>query len=92
MKGNPVMVTTEHRGVFFGYEESRKGSVITLSRARMCVSWEGGLKGVLGLAATGPSQHCRVGPAVERLELLGVTAVSSVTKDAIKRWEKEPWG
>lgn len=32
-----VLVTTAHRGVFFGYAKDTTGPTINLSRARMCV-------------------------------------------------------
>jgi len=33
----PVLVTTAHRGVFFGYASRTDGSTISLRRARNCV-------------------------------------------------------
>ena len=62
----PVLVTTQHRGVFFGYEESRDGTSIVLKRARNCVRWSG-TRGFVGLAADGPNDNCRIGPPAERL-------------------------
>ena len=32
--GRPVLVTTEYRGVFFGYADETSGDVITLKNAR----------------------------------------------------------
>lgn len=90
-KLRPVLVTTEHRGVFFGYEESRKGNTITLRNARCCIRWSSTVKGFLGLAATGPDASCRIGPAAPQIELLKVTSVSAVSDDAVKAWEAAPW-
>lgn len=91
-KERPVIVTTEHRGVFFGYATDTDGDVIELKRARLCVYWSADCKGFMGLAATGPSSGCRIGPAVDSIELRKITSVLAVTSDAVKRWESAPWG
>lgn len=57
-----VLVTTVHRGVFFGYATETDGSIIKLRAARNCIYWDVKIKGFLGLAANGPSAACRVGP------------------------------
>lgn len=92
MKKQAVLVTTAHRGVFFGYMngEIKKDSV-TLTDARNCVYWSVDVKGFLGLAATGPSTSCKIGPKVPSLKLLSVTAVVEVTPEAVEKWEKAPW-
>lgn len=86
----PVLVTTEHRGVFFGYEEVRGENTIKLKRARNCLYWSADTKGFLGLAATGPTSGCRIGPAAD-VELFKVTSISDVTPEAVKAWERAPW-
>ena len=90
----PVMVTTKHRGVFFGYapngHEAMRTGIITLKRCRNCVQWRR-LKGFLALAVSGPSDHCRVGPAACEAELEGVTACVKVLPEAAQRWEEAPW-
>ena len=87
-----VVVTTEFRGVFFGYllEDASPAHVI-LADARNCIYWSAALKGVLGLAAIGPDEGCRVGPKVPRLCLQKVTSVMNCTAEASKRWEAAPW-
>jgi hypothetical protein len=92
-KEQAVMVTTEFRGVFFGYmtEPPVDGS-ITIKRARNCVHWSSDVKGFMGLAATGPNKNCKVGPAVPSLTVNKVTAVIEVTTIAAEKWEGEPWG
>ena len=90
----PVLVTTEHRGVFFGYLAPGQGvqdGRITIQKARCCVYWSSDIKGFLGLASTGPSKSCRVGPAVMSLELCKVTAVAKCSPEATEAWEKSPW-
>jgi len=64
-KERAVVVTTQHRGVFFGYATDTDAEIIKLSKARNCLSWSADVKGFMGLAATGPNKSCRVGPAVD---------------------------
>lgn len=89
----PVVVTTEHRGVFFGNLESENGTekTVSLAAAQMCVYWSQDVKGVLGLAATGPSKNCRVTPAVPKIKLEKVTAIIDTTDEAVKAWATRPW-
>lgn len=91
-QGQAVLVTTAHRGVFFGYlvGEPSKEKVM-LTRARNCVSWTQQERGVFGLAAVGPSKECRIGPAVPSLTLMDITGVATVTPEAVERWEQSPW-
>lgn len=89
--GKPVLVTTQHRGVFFGYLESIKKNRLTITSARCCLHWPVGQKGFLGLATQGPIDGSRVGPAPERLTLFDVTAIADVSAEAAKRWEDAPW-
>lgn len=87
----PVIVTTEHRGVFFGYAEDTGGDPIKLTDARLCLYWSADVKGFMGLAATGPTASCKIGPRAN-IELRKVTAVLEVTPEAVKAWEAAPWG
>ncbi len=91
VSGQKVVVTTKHRGVFFGTMKERDGNIITLSAARNCLYWSSETKGFLGLAATGPLDGSRVGPAVDSLELMDVTSITPCSADAITEWEKAPW-
>lgn len=88
-----VVITTEHRGVFFGYlEDDKKAPAeITLSKARICVHWSSDVKGVLGLAATGPTKSCRISHAVPEFKAYKVTAVLECTPEAAEAWEKALW-
>jgi len=56
----PVVVTTAHRGVFFGYAGDTSGQTIKLERARNCVYWTSDVRGFIGLIAArfGETQHC----------------------------------
>ena len=88
-KGRPVLVTTEYRGVFFGYAEDTSGDTIKLTGMRNCIYWDGKVGGFAGLAEFGPSKGCRIGATVDG-ELRKVTAVIEVTKTATKAWEDAP--
>ncbi len=86
----PVLVTTAHRGVFFGYAGKTDGETIALKRSRLCLYWSADVKGFMGLAATGPTSSCRIGPAAD-ITLRNVTAVLEVTPEAVTKWESGPW-
>lgn len=85
-----VMVTTAHRGVFFGYATEWDGEIVRLKRARLCLYWSQAMQGFMGLAAKGPDQDCRIGPPAD-IDLRNVTAVLAVTPEAAKRWEEAKW-
>lgn len=92
--GVPVVVTTEHRGVFFGYQSAPMDPAtraIEISQAQMCVYWSSDVQGVLGLAATGPTKGCKVTRPVPRISLSGVTAVIEATDEAVTSWQGRPW-
>ena len=89
-EGRPVIVTTAHRGVFFGYATKTGGETIKLARARLCVYWSPDLKGFMGLATGGPTKSCRIGPPAD-IEVRNVTAVLEVSPEAVKAWESGPW-
>lgn len=92
VKEQAVLVTTEFRGVFFGYmTDMPKNSSVTLKRAQNCVYWSSDVKGFMGLAATGPTKSCKVGPAVPSITLSKVTAVVEVSPEAAEKWMKAPW-
>jgi len=93
MKAKRVVVTTEYRGVFFGTLKSKNQEkrVVVLTNARNCLYWHDSVKGFIGLAVTGPSKQCRIGPAVSTIELAGVTAVLDCSEGASKKWEDAPW-
>jgi len=87
-----LLVTTAHRGVFFGYGEITNDKIVRLTKARMCVYWTSSVKGVLGLAVTGPDSGARITPAVDVITLQDVTSITECTPTAIKNWEHGFWG
>ena len=89
-KERAVLVTTAHRGVFFGYATDTEGETIKLRAARLCVYWSADVKGFMGLAANGPSAGCRIGPPAD-ITLRNITSVCEVSPAGIDRWESAPW-
>jgi len=89
-KDRAVLVTTAHRGVFFGYTTKTDGATIKLRAARNCIYWDAGTRGFLGLASSGPGASCKIGPAAD-IELRDITCVAEVSPPAVKAWEAAPW-
>ena len=86
-----VVVTTKHRGVFFGTLEDRKETEVHLSDARNCLYWSSDTRGFVGLASTGPKDGSRVSPSAPKLELVDVTAVLHCSDEAVEAWESGKW-
>lgn len=87
----PVVVTTKHKGVFFGYGTPKLEDNKRIVNARMCVYWSTSNKGVMGLASNGPDSNARVSLAVPAITLNDITAVMECSPEAAKAWEKGPW-
>ncbi len=83
----PVLVTTKHRGVFYGRLVEETETTATLEGARCAIYW-GTTGGFLQLAATGPTTKSRIGARSPRLTLRDVTSVSDVTPAAAEAWER----
>ena len=81
----PVIVCTEHRGVFFGYANNTSGDCIHLTRARMAIRF-GTKRGVMELAETGPTKDSNISARAD-IEVRKVTAVFEVTPAAAEKWE-----
>ena len=84
----PVIVCTEHRGVFFGYAINTQGAEITLRKARMAIRF-GTTRGVMELAETGPTRDSKISARAD-IDVRKVTAVFAVTPAAAKAWESAP--
>lgn len=85
-KERAVIVTTAHRGVFYGWASDTDGETIFLRGARLCIYWSADLRGFMGLAAVGPSKDCKIGPRAD-ITLRSITSVIEVSEEAQKRWE-----
>lgn len=81
----PVIVCTEHRGVFFGYAADTSGVTVQLKRARMAIRF-GTTRGVMELAETGPTPSTLASARAD-IEVRKVTAVFEVTPEAANAWE-----
>lgn len=88
MKNKAVLVTTEFRGVFFGYvkEDKHLPDEITITQVKNCIYWSADCGGFLGLAAHGPTSGCKIGTQVPELRLFKVTSVTPVSDEAAKKW------
>ena len=92
--GRPVVVSTNQKGVFFGYIPQNQPTdveVIRIEQARMGLRFTDDIRGFMGLASDGPSKNCRVSNAVPAITLQGVVSVVETTPEAAKRWEDGPW-
>jgi hypothetical protein len=86
--GTPIVVTTEYRGVFFGYADTTtSGDTITLKNARNCIYWSAKTGGFMGLASKGPASGSRIGERVASIDLRKITAVLQMTPAAVEAWE-----
>lgn len=89
-KERPVVVTTTHKGVFFGYAADTTGDQITLERSRLCIYWSSDVQGFMGLASKGPTKGCRIGPPAT-ITVRDITSVLEVTPEAEEKWIKASW-
>jgi hypothetical protein len=86
-----VLVTTQHRGVFFGYtRDADDAAVIHLRDGRNVVYWPASNRGFMGLANMGPQAGSRIGPAAD-IAVRDVTSMALVTDAAVKLFEAAPW-
>lgn len=90
-KNKAWVLTTVHKGVFFGYGEYNGDSIVTLTNARMVVYWSPSSKSVVGLAAMGPDAACRISPQVPSIIIRDVTAGFEVSAAAVEKFEVAPW-
>lgn len=90
VKERAVLVTTLHRGVFFGWAQATDGPTISLRAAKNCLYWPSENQGFLGLANMGPVSGCRIGPPAD-IELRDITCVAACTDKAVMAWERATW-
>ena len=83
----PVIVTTDKRGVVFGYTANVNARPIILNNARMCLYWSVDVGGVFGLGEKGPTKDCKISAVVPSITLEGVTAIMSVDPAAERAWK-----
>lgn len=87
MIGKPVLVTTKHRGVFFGTLTAEKddGTTVELEGARCAIRF-GTSKGFFELARTGPTASSKVGATAPLVRLRDVTSVTLCSEAAAAAW------
>ena len=82
-----ILVTTQHRGVFYGLvsdDQKLTDRTMRLVDAKMAIYW-GTTRGVAELAATGPTSKSRIGsPAT--ITVHDITAVWECTPAAVDSW------
>lgn len=86
-----VLVGTELRNLWFGYATDTSKNTVILHRARQVIYWSTSVKGAGGLAVTGPTADCRIGPAVSEVQARRVTTVALVSPEAVQAFEAQPW-
>jgi len=93
MEEQYYLITTSHRGVFYGHLDSHDiaSGTAVLRDARMVVYWPAECRGVLGLAQGGPKKGARITPPVDRIELSHVDAVIDCPAETNSIWEEEWW-
>jgi len=104
--GQKVVVTTAHRGVFFGEVVSynlatevvspdgtttKNPSTITLKDCRVVVYWPAEVRGFVGLAYTGPLQGSRISPPAPMAQYTDITGLLACTPQAAAAWESGLW-
>lgn len=84
----PVLVTTQHRGVFAGLvpaNQDMTARTVALQGAKMAIYW-GTTKGVMELAQTGPTSKSRISAAADIPALHDVTAIFTISEEAWQKW------
>ena len=87
----PVLVTTAHKGVFFGYGVPSDAPTTRIENVRMVVYWSADCRSVIGLAANGPTAGCKIGPKAPAITLRDVTAIVECTGEAAAKFEAFKW-
>lgn len=86
----PVLVTTQHRGVFAGLvpaDQDMELRAFPLKAAKMAIYW-GTTKGVMQLAETGPTGKSKISAPADIPMLHDVTAIFRITDEAWDAWSK----
>lgn len=86
----PVLITTEHRGVFAGLipeGQDLTARAMPLKSAKMAIYW-GTTKGVMELCDSGPTTKSKISAVADIPMLHNITAVFAISPDAWAKWEK----
>lgn len=85
----PVLVTTQHRGVFAGLvppDQDMNARTVALKNAKMAIRW-GTTRGVMELAHTGPNSSSRISLPADIPALHDVTAIFDISEEAWEKWK-----
>jgi hypothetical protein len=85
----PVLITTEHRGVFAGLvpdDQDMTARSMPLKSARMAIYW-GTTRGVMQLAETGPTEKSKISAVADVPMLNDITAIFTITDEAWGKWQ-----
>jgi hypothetical protein len=85
----PVLITTQHRGVFAGLvpvDQDMFARALALKSAKMAIYW-GTTKGVMQLAATGPTSSSKISAPADIPALQDITAIFDITPAAWAAWQ-----
>lgn len=87
----PVLVTTQHRGVFAGLipdDQDLTVKQMPLKDARMAIRW-GTTKGLMQLCDTGPTSDSRISAPADIPMLHDITAIFAITDKAWGTWQSK---
>ena len=85
----PVLVTTQHRGVFAGLipdDQDLTVKAMPLQSARMAIYW-GTKRGLMELCDTGPNDSSRISASADIPMLHDITAVFAISDGAWEKWQ-----
>lgn len=83
-----ILVTTQHRGVYYGEvpdDQDMNAKTMALKNARCAIYWAT-TKGVAELASDGPNTSSKIGAACDIEALHDITAVWNVSEAAAVKW------
>ena len=87
----PVLITTQHRGVFGGLipdGQDLTAKAMPLKEARMAIRW-GTSRGVMELCETGPTRDSKLSAPADIPMLHDITAIFAITDEAWKKWQSQ---
>ncbi|MCO5159658.1 MAG: hypothetical protein M9939_00860 [Mesorhizobium sp.] len=85
----PVLITTEHRGVFAGLiadDQDITARSMPLKSAKMAIYWAT-TRGVMELAKDGPNSRSKISLAADIPVIHGITAIFDITPEAWAKWQ-----
>lgn len=88
-KMKPVIITTSHRGVFYGHIPATtkiSAETVKMKGAKMAIYW-GTTKGLFELANTGPTDKSKISLPAD-MEVNAITAIIDVTPEAEAAWSQ----